>query len=119
VTSEKSCKYTDRIICAIRDESACIETYITATQNAFSTTQHEKEEKSAVLRAEQAFQKSLIKEIETSAKETGKLINLVARAQAAVDKKQNVIELRQKEKAEIGEREIDANGWTKKSASDI
>lgn len=56
------------------------------------------------LRAEEALEKSLKIEIDAMAKDAERLEGLVSRAQAAVDKRQNVIELRQQQLAELGER---------------
>ena len=54
--------------------------------------------------AEEALERSLKIEIDAMAKDAERLEGLVARAQAAVDKRQNVIELRQQQLAELGER---------------
>ena len=55
------------------------------------------------LRAEEALEKSLKVEIDAMAKDADRLDGLVARAQAAIDKRQNVIELRQQQLADLGE----------------
>ena len=54
------------------------------------------------LRAEEALEKSLKVEIDAMAKDADRLDGLVARAQAAIDKRQNVIELRQQQLADLG-----------------
>ena len=54
------------------------------------------------LRAEEALEKSLKVEIDAMAKDADRLEGLVARAQAAIDKRQNVIELRQQQLADLG-----------------
>ena len=54
------------------------------------------------MRAEEALEKSLKVEIDAMAKDADRLDGLVARAQAAIDKRQNVIELRQQQLADLG-----------------
>ena len=54
------------------------------------------------LMAEEALERSLKIEIDAMAKDAERLEGLVARAQAAVDKRQNVIEQRQQQLAELG-----------------
>ena len=52
--------------------------------------------------AEEALERSLKIEIDAMAKDADRLDGLVARAQAAIDKRQNVIELRQQQLADLG-----------------
>ena len=54
------------------------------------------------MRAEEALERSLKVEIDGMAKDAERLNDLVARAQAAVDKRQNMIEIRQQQLAELG-----------------
>ena len=65
------------------------------------------------LRAEEALEKSLKVEIDAMAKDADRLDGLVARAQAAIDKRQNVIELRQQQLADLGDsfRQLNLNDF--------
>ncbi len=79
-----------------------METSLTAARSSMSTTEQRTAEEAAALKAEQAFENSLRQEITSLSKESERLRELVARTQAMVDKRQNVIELRQREQKELG-----------------
>lgn len=101
LTAEKSSKYTDKIIQGLRDTSAKLEAKMTEAQNSLSATMLDIAQKSSLMQKHREQEKVLRTQTEGLHRDLDKMEQALVRTQALIDKKQNLIDLRQREKTEI------------------
>ena len=106
ITSEKSSKYTSKIIANLRQVADDLETKYSCIQNSLTNILQETESRSSLVDDQKGIKTKLEKESLILNSEADKLQELLLKLQATIDKKQSQIDIKEKTKSNL----LDRNG---------